>query len=48
MLASAQTARTVGEKSMAYRTRTGALDSYDKGVIELNDDLRQYAFSNIF
>ena len=26
----------------------GSLDSYQKGVIELNDDLRKYAFSNIF
>ncbi len=33
---------------MAYRTRLGALDSYEKGVIELDDDLRKYAFSNIF
>lgn len=33
---------------MAYTTRTGALDSYEKGVIELDDDLRKYAFSNIF
>ena len=33
---------------MAYKTKTGALGSYDKGVIELDDDLRKYAFSNIF
>lgn len=33
---------------MAYTTRTGALDSYEKGVIELDDDLRKYAFSNVF
>lgn len=33
---------------MAYTTRTGALDAYEKGVIELNDDLRKYAFSNVF
>ncbi|HSG55218.1 MAG TPA: hypothetical protein VLA45_07160 [Paracoccaceae bacterium] len=33
---------------MAYTTRTGALGSYDKGVIELDDDLRKYAFSNVF
>lgn len=33
---------------MAYKTRMGALDSYEKGVIELDDDLRKYAFSNIF
>ncbi|HSG33593.1 MAG TPA: hydroxyquinol 1,2-dioxygenase, partial [Sphingomonadaceae bacterium] len=29
-------------------TRMGALGSYEKGVIELDDDLRKYAFSNIF
>lgn len=33
---------------MAYKTRAGSLDNYEKGVIELNDDLRKYAFSNIF
>lgn len=33
---------------MAYRTHIGSLESYDKGVIELKDDLRKYAFSNIF
>jgi hypothetical protein len=33
---------------MAYKTRTGSLDAYEKGVIELDDDLRKYAFSNIF
>jgi hypothetical protein len=33
---------------MAYTTRTGSLDSYEKGLIELDDDLRKYAFSNIF
>ena len=33
---------------MAYKTRMGAIGSYDKGVIELDDDLRKYAFSNIF
>lgn len=33
---------------MAYRTHVGALDSYEKGLIELDDDLRKYAFSNIF
>ncbi len=33
---------------MAYRTQTGSLDAYEKGVIELDDDLRKYAFSNIF
>lgn len=33
---------------MAYKTHTGSLASYRKGVIELNDDLRKYAFSNVF
>ena len=33
---------------MSYKTMVGSLDSYDKGTIELNDDLRHYAFSNIF
>ena len=33
---------------MAYTTRLGSLDAYEKGVIELDDDLRKYAFSNIF
>lgn len=33
---------------MAYKTRVGSLDNYEKGVIELDDDLRKYAFSNIF
>ena len=33
---------------MAYRTHTGSLGTYEKGVIELNDDLRKYAFSNVF
>ena len=33
---------------MAYATKTGSLASYTKGVIELNDDLRKYAFSNVF
>ncbi|MFC3101741.1 hydroxyquinol 1,2-dioxygenase [Altererythrobacter lauratis] len=33
---------------MAYTTRTGALDAYEKGTIALNDDLRKYAFSNVF
>lgn len=33
---------------MVYRTQVGALDSYEKGLIELDDDLRKYAFSNIF
>ena len=33
---------------MTFKTRVGSLDSYEKGTIELNDDLRHYAFSNIF
>ncbi len=33
---------------MAYNTHIGSLDAYEKGVIELKDDLRKYAFSNIF
>jgi len=33
---------------MAYNTKIGSLESYEKGVIELNDDLKKYAFSNIY
>lgn len=33
---------------MSYKTEMASLASYDKGSIELNDDLRHYAFSNIF
>ena len=33
---------------MSYKTMVGSLDSYKKGSIELNDDLKHYAFSNIF
>ena len=33
---------------MSFKTRVGSLASYDKGTIDLNDDLRHYAFSNIF
>lgn len=33
---------------MSFRTRVASLASYEKGTIELNDDLRHYAFSNIF
>jgi len=33
---------------MSYKTRLGSLESYEKGTIEVNDDLRHYAFSNIF
>ena len=33
---------------MAYNTHIGSLDAYEKGSIELKDDLRKYAFSNVF
>ncbi len=33
---------------MAYNTHIGSLDRYEKGTIELRDDLRKYAFSNVF
>lgn len=33
---------------MAYHTKIGSLNNYDKGVIQLDDDLKQYAFSNLF
>jgi hypothetical protein len=33
---------------MSFKTRMGSLASYTKGTIELNDDLKHYAFSNIF
>lgn len=33
---------------MAYKTHVGSLGAYEKGVIELSDDLRKYAFSNIY
>jgi hypothetical protein len=33
---------------MSFQTKVASLTSYDKGSIELNDDLRHYAFSNIF
>jgi hypothetical protein len=33
---------------MSYKTAVASLSSYEKGSIELNDDLRHYAFSNIF
>lgn len=33
---------------MAYNTKIGSLESYEKGIIELNDDLKKYAFSNIY
>ena len=33
---------------MAYETVFGSLGAYEKGTIELNDDLKHYAFSNVF
>lgn len=33
---------------MVYNTHIGSLDRYEKGTIELRDDLRKYAFSNVF
>jgi hypothetical protein len=33
---------------LAYNTHIGSLDAYEKGTIELKDDLRKYAFSNLF
>lgn len=33
---------------MAYKTHVGSLNAFEKGVIELKDDLRKYAFSNVF
>jgi len=33
---------------MSYKTMVGSLDSYDKGTIELNDDLKHYAFFQYF
>ncbi len=33
---------------MAYKTHIGSLESYEKGSIELKDDLRKYAFSNVY
>jgi hypothetical protein len=34
---------------MAHRTRFGSLDHYEKGgIFPINDDARNYAFSNIF
>lgn len=33
---------------MAYNTHIGSLESYQKGVIELKDDLQKYAFSNVY
>lgn len=34
--------------AVAYNTHIGSLEAYEKGSIELNDDLRKYAFSNVF
>jgi hypothetical protein len=33
---------------VAYHTHVGSLDAYEKGTIELKDDLRKYAFSNVY
>ncbi len=33
---------------MSFKTQVASLDSYEKGTIEVNDDLRHYAFSNVF
>jgi hypothetical protein len=33
---------------MSFKTKVASLESYEKGTIELNDDLKHYAFSNIF
>jgi hypothetical protein len=33
---------------MSYKTEMASLASYDKGTIVLDDDLRHYAFSNMF
>lgn len=33
---------------MSFKTVVASLDAYDKGSIEVNDDLKHYAFSNIF
>ena len=29
---------------MSFKTKVGSLNSYEKGSIDLNDDLRHYAF----
>jgi hypothetical protein len=34
--------------AVAYNTHIGSLEAYEKGTIELKDDLRKYAFSNVF
>jgi hypothetical protein len=33
---------------MSFKTKVATLASYEKGTIEVNDDLKHYAFSNIF
>jgi hypothetical protein len=33
---------------MSFVTKVASLASYDKGTIEVNDDMKHYAFSNIF
>ncbi len=33
---------------VAYNTHIGSLGAYEEGTIELKDDLRKYAFSNVF
>jgi hypothetical protein len=33
---------------VAYKTHVSSLNAFEKGVIELQDDLRKYAFSNVF
>ena len=33
---------------MSFKTWMASLESYDKGTIEVKDDLKHYAFSNIF
>jgi hypothetical protein len=43
-----QRADSEEDRAVAYKTHVGSLDAYDKGTIELADDLRKYAFSNIY
>ena len=33
---------------MSFKTKVGSLAAYEKGSIEVNDDLKHYAFSNIY
>ncbi len=33
---------------MSFKTKVASLASYEKGTIEVNDDLKHYAFSNIY